>query len=707
MSALKKTPHVTGAVSPLSDAGKDALSKDKQIGYISVALDVGQGSITEDEANAVLDAANPAKKAGLQVAVGGYIGQELSKPDTGASDKIGILAAMLILLLVFGSAVAMGLPIVTAVLGLLCGLSVVTLLSHIADIPTTAPTLATMIGLAVGIDYSLFIVTKHRTQVAEGMEVRESIARASATAGGAVLFAGGTVAISLLALVVAGIPLVTTLGYTSAIAVVFAILARAHPAAGPVRAARVARLGAPAAVRPGPLPPRCSPRSGRGSARGSTNHPWPVMIGVLAVLLALAIPTLSMRLGQEDVGAEPTDTTARQSYDLITKGFGAGTNGPFLISTHLSKAAKPDQKNLNTISQDEKQLQQQQQQIEQQALLEGATQQQAEDEAKQQTQSQSNELANKKKKAEQPATDPRLQTLRTDLQKTKGVKSVTQPLVNKKGTAAVYTLIPKTSPSDLKTENLVSRLRDTTIPKATKGQGMTAFVGGTTAAYVDLADKITSKLPLVILVVAALSFLVLLVGFRSLVLPAQAAVMNLVSVGAAYGVLTLVFQEGFATSLIGLDGAIPVVSFVPLIMFAILFGLSTDYQVFLLTQIQEHFKEGKGARATVIEGLGYSGRIIGAAAAVMFCVFGSFVLNGDPTIKQFGLGLATAVAIDAIVVCLFVPALITVAGRSTIWLPRWLDRILPHISIEGSGYFDAEPAPSAHPATEPEPAARV
>ena len=247
-------------------------------------------------------------------------------------------------------------------------------------------------------------------------------------------------------------------------------------------------------------------------ATGIANHRWPVMIAVLAILLALSIPTLSMRLGQEDVGAEPTDTTARQAYDLITKGFGAGTNGPFLISTQLSKPAKPDQKNLNTISQNEKQLQQQQQQIEQQALLEGATQQQAQQEAKQQTQKQSNELANKKKQAEQPATDPRLQTLRTDLQKTKGVKSVTQPLVNKQGTAAVYTLIPTTSPSDLKTEDLVSRLRDTTIPKATKGQGMTAFVGGTTAAYVDLADKITSKLPLVILVVAALSFLVLLVG---------------------------------------------------------------------------------------------------------------------------------------------------------------------------------------------------
>ena len=469
VSALKKTPHVTAAVSPLSDAGKNALSKNKQIGYISVALDVGQGTITEDEGNAVLDAADPAKKAGLQVAIGGYVGQQLSKPDTGASDKIGIAAAMVILLLVFGSAVAAGLPILTAVLGLLCGLSVVTLLSHIADIPTTAPTLATMIGLAVGIDYSLFIVTKHRAQVAEGMEVHESIARALATAGGAVLFAGGTVAISLLALVVAGIPLVTTLGYTSAIAVAFAILGALTllPALFALLGTHVSALKLP--FRKARADEVQSPLWTR-LATGIANHRWPVIVGVLAILLALSIPTLSMHLGQEDVGAEPTDTTARQAYDLIGKGFGEGTNGPFLISTQLSKPAKPNQKNLNTISQNEKQLQQQQQQIEQQALLEGATQQQAEQEAKQQTQKQSNELANKKKKAEQPATDPRLQTLRKDLQKTKGVDSVTQPLVNKQGTAAVYTLIATTAPSDIATEALVSRLRDTTIPETNKGE---------------------------------------------------------------------------------------------------------------------------------------------------------------------------------------------------------------------------------------------
>jgi RND superfamily putative drug exporter len=710
VSALKKTPHVTAAVSPLSKEGATALSKDKKTGYISVALDVGQGSITEDEANAVLDAANPAKKAGLKVAVGGYVGQTLSKPETGASDKIGIGAAVVILLLVFGSAVAMGLPILTALLGLFCSLAVVTLLSHIADVPTTAPTLATMIGLAVGIDYSLFIVTKHRTQVNEGMEVNESIARATATAGGAVLFAGGTVAISLLALVVADIPLVTTLGYCSAIAVVFAILAALTllPALFGLLGSHVSALQLPAIGKKRAAEVQ-SPAWTR-LATGIANNRWVVIVVVLAALLALSIPTLSLRLGQEDVGAEPTDTTARQAYDLITKGFGAGANGPFLISVKFSSSdpAKPDPKKQQQYKQKQQQQQQSEQQQIQQLEAEGVPPDQAKQQVDQSSQvKQANDqLATEKKQVDSPATDPRLSSLQSDLQKTKGVKSVTPPLVNSKGTAAVYTLIPTTAPSDLATEDLVSRLRDSTIPKATKGQGEEAFVGGTTASYVDLADKITNKLFLVILVVAALSFLVLLVGFRSLVLPAQAAVMNLISVGAAYGVLTLVFQEGFAISLIGLDDAIPVVSFVPLIMFAILFGLSTDYQVFLLTQIQEHFKEGKGARATVIEGLGYSGRIIGAAAMVMFSVFASFVLNGDPTIKQFGLGLATAVAIDALVVCFFVPALITVAGRATIWFPRWLDRITPHISIEGSGYFDEAEPSGAPPKPAPEPAAK-
>jgi RND superfamily putative drug exporter len=696
VSNLKKTAHVSAAVSPLSPEGAAQLSKDKKIGYISVTLDIGQGSLTDGEANAVLDAADPAKKAGLQTAVGGYVGQELSKADSGNSDKIGILAAVIILLLVFGSAVAMGLPIITAVLGLLCGLSVITLLSHLTDVPTTAPTVATMIGLAVGIDYSLFVVTKHRAQVAQGMEVRESIARAIATAGGAVLFAGGTVAISLLALVVAEIPLVTTLGYTAAIAVVFAILATLTllPALFGLLGDHISSLQLPFGER------RAAGQSPLWTrvATGVTNHPWPVMAVVLAALLALSIPTLSLRLGQPDTGEDPTDTTARQAYDLITKGFGAGTNGPFLIAVKLTTAAKPDAKEQQQVAQ--KQQQQQQSEQQQIAQLEAqgvpASQAQQQVQSSPQVQQQNQQLSQEKKQADSPASDPRLTTFQNDLAKTKGVKSVSPPLANTKGTAAVYTLIPTTAPSDLDTENLVTRLRDDTIPQATKGQGMEAFVGGQTAAYVDLADKISSKLILVILVVAALSFVVLMVGFRSILLPAQAAVMNLVSVGAAYGVITLVFQEGHGIGIVGLDSATPVVSYVPLIMFAILFGLSTDYQVFLLTQIQEHFREGKGAKRTVIEGLGYSGRIIGAAALVMISVFGSFVLNDDPVIKQFGLGLATAVAIDAIVVCIFVPAVITLAGRRTLWFPRWLDRIVPRISIEGEGYFEEKaPSPAA------------
>ena len=699
---LKKTAHVGAAVSPLSPAGAAALSKDKKIGYISVTLDVSPGNITDGQAQAVLDAADPAKQAGLQVAAGGYVGSELSKADSGNSDKIGLAAAVIILLLVFGSVVAMGLPIVTAVLGLLCGLSVITLLGHLTDVPTTAPTVATMIGLAVGIDYSLFIVTKHRSQVAQGMEVRESIARAVATAGGAVLFAGGTVAISLLALVVAGIPLVTTLGYTAAIAVAFAILAALTllPALFGLLGRHISSLQLPYAKRRGasqsPLWTRV--------ATAISSHPWPVMAIVLAVLLALAIPALSLRLGQPDTGASPTDETDRQAYDLITKGFGVGTNGPFLIAVNLSQPAKPDPKKQQQLSQQQQKQQQSEQQqiaqLEEQGVPPSQAQQQVQNNP--QTQQANQQLAEQKKQVDSPASDPRLASFQSDLSKTKGVKSVGPPLANSKGTAAVYTLIATTAPSDLETEDLVNRLRDDTIPQATKGQGMTAFVGGTTASYVDLADKISSKLILVILVVAALSFVVLLVGFRSVVLPAQAAIMNLVSVGAAYGVITAVFQEGWAIGVVGLDNAIPVVSFVPLIMFAILFGLSTDYQVFLLTQIQEHFKEGKGAKATVIEGLGYSGRIIGAAALVMISVFGSFILNGDPTIKQFGLGLATAVAIDAVVVLLFVPALISVLGRTTLWFPRWLDRILPRISIEGEEFFERR---SEEPAAVPKAAA--
>jgi putative drug exporter of the RND superfamily len=688
---LRNTPHVNKAINPLGDHGSALLSKDKKIAYVPVFLDVGQSDLTKDEAQAILDAGDPATKAGMDVSLGGYAGQQLSKPDTHSSDLIGIAAAVVILLFAFGTATAMALPIVTAILGLVSALSLISVLGMFTDVPTVAPTLATMIGLGVGIDYALFIVTRHKLQLRDGMAMEESIARATATAGGAVVFAGTTVVIALCSLYFAGIPLVTKLGYSAAVAVVVAVLGATTllpallGALGPrINSLRV-KLGRT-------HPDDHRPHGWERWARGVARRPWLSMVAATALLVVLALPVLNLHLGQSDTGAMPTSTTARQAYDGLGKGFGDGTNGPLLVAAELGKPAKPDQKNLNKIDSQQKQLEQQQQQIEQAALLQGATQQQAQAEAQQQTQAQSNELAQKRKQAQSSATDPRLTQLSDAIAKTDDVKSVSPPTLDKRGTAALYTVISDSAPSDEATEDLVNQLRSTTIPDATKGTDVNAWVGGQTAGYIDLATRIGDKLPAMIAIVVGLSFLVLMLAFRSLVVPAKAAVMNLLSVAAAYGIVTFVFQDGHGASLIGLDGAIPIVSFVPLLMFAILFGLSMDYEVFLLTQIQEHYRETKRPTHAVIQGLANTGRVITSAALIMVCVFTSFVLNGDPVVKEFGIGLAVAIAIDATVVrCLLVPAVMTLLGRASWWMPSWLGRRLPHISIEGEDYFAKQP----------------
>jgi putative drug exporter of the RND superfamily len=360
-----------------------------------------------------------------------------------------------------------------------------------------------------------------------------------------------------------------------------------------------------------------------------------------AVLVVLALPVLDLHLGQSDTGALPTSTTARQAYDAIGKGFGEGTNGPLLVAAELGKAAKPDQK----------------------------------------------------KQSKSPATDPRLTNFSEALAKAPGVKSVSPPTLDTRGNAAVYTVISDSAPSSNATEDLVNHLRSTTIPQATKGTDMTAHVGGQTAGYIDLAERISAKLPAMIAIVVGLSFVVLMLAFRSLVVPAKAAIMNLLSVGAAYGVVTAVFQKGWGAGLIGLESSIPIVSFVPLLMFAILFGLSMDYEVFLLTQIKEHYEESKRPTRAVIDGLANTGRVITSAALIMVCVFTGFVLNGDPVVKEFGVGLAVAIAIDATLVrCLLVPAVMTLLGKASWWMPSWLGRRLPRISIEGEDYFGKRPA---------------
>jgi putative drug exporter of the RND superfamily len=714
VKSLKNEPLVIRAVSPLSKEGSEALSKDKKIGYISVTLSEGPGDLSEDDAQGIVDATSPASDAGLTVETGGYLGQAVSKADTESSEAIGLTAAVIILMFAFGTATAMFLPIITAVLGLVATLSLITFLGHAAEVPTVAPTLATMIGLGVGIDYSLFIVTRHKQHLNAGMEMRESIARAAATAGGAVFFAGTTVVIALVSLLASAIPFVGTMGYSAAVAVVVAVIAAVTllPALLGALDYRINSLR----VQLGRThPDDHQPHGWARWARGVVARPWRSLIAAVAVLLILGIPVLNLHLGSSDNGELGKNTTARQAYDLISEGFGAGANGPLLVSIKLGSPAKPDQKQIDQInkkeSQQKQQEQQQEQQITEQLMAQGVPEDQAQQQAKQQVQKKAEpdqkKLEQDKKQAESPATDTRLTNLENAIKKDPGIKTVSPATVDKAGTVAVFTAIPTTAPRATATEDTVKRLRDDVIPKAVKGTDLSAKVGGQTAAYIDLADRISSKLPQMILIVVGLSCIVLLLAFRSILLPLKAAVANLLSVAAAYGVVTFVFQEGHGASLIGLDGAVPIASYVPLLMFAILFGLSMDYEVFLLTQIQEQYKEDGNPHEAVVRGLASTGRVITSAALIMVFVFSSFVLNGNAIVKQFGIGLAAAIAIDATIVrCLAVPAVMALFDKAAWWIPGWLDRVLPRISIEGDDYFAKRDEAARVRPPEPEPAAR-
>ncbi len=639
-AAVAKAPHVASVVNPLTPAGAGALSKDHTTGYLSVTLDVSPGEISSGEAQTIIDAAAPAKDAGLTVETGGPLGQKVSKPATESSELIGILAAMVILAFTFGTVVSMLIPIVNAIIALALTLAVIRMLGHVVTVPTVAPTLSTMIGLGVGIDYALFIVTRHFRGLRAGLDIHESIARAGATSGGAVFFAGGTVAIALASLAVAGIPLVTSLGLISAIAVVTAVLAALTllPAMLGISGEHINSLR----VRTPPSDEQARTGAWARYADRVARHPVIAGLVALAILIPLTIPLLSLQLGQQDTAALSTSTTARRAYDLLAASFGAGVNGPLVVTAELGTPAEAP------------------------SGAEG-----------------------KASSGQDPrAADPRLQKLVHDVSTAMDVQAVTPVQIDKAGTTAYFNAIPAEGPAETSTSDLVEHLRSNVIPAAESGSDMAAHVGGSTAGYIDLASRISEKLPLQILVVIVLSFALLTVAFRTLVVPAQAAVMNLLSIGAAYGVLTAIFQYGWGSSAIGLEGGVPIVSYVPLFMFAVLFGLSMDYEVFLVSQIEEHVQAGEDNRTSVTSGLVTSGRVITAAATIMVFVFGSFVLNGNPTVKQFGVGLAVAVIIDATVVrCLLVPAVMILFGRWNWLMPRWLDRLLPQISIEGGEFF--------------------
>ncbi|MBU3684782.1 MAG: MMPL family transporter [Mycobacterium sp.] len=624
--AARSAPNVSSVSDPFTTPG--GLSADGSTAIIALSLQRPVDDYTANQAQVAVDAIQkPLRAAGLETAVGGSIGEKLYyaqsvRGSDNSSSWVGIVFALLILLLTFGSVASMLLPIVNALFGLVTGLSAIMLLSHVAVLPTAAPALASMIGLGVGIDYSMFILARHREQIAEGMGIPESIARSVATSGAAVVFAGVTVILALCSLAVTRLPLVRSMGMFSAVAVITAILAAVTlmPALLAIAGSRVDSWRLPWA-RTGTTDNRGWERWGRLIA----DHPWPAAVASTAVLLFMAIPVLSLDLGQIDTAAAPKNSQIKIAYDMVAKGFGPGANGPLTIAVGLP--GKPDD--------------------------------------------------------EQALTDLE-QRLRAD----PDVVALLPTEVNAPRTAAVIEVIPRSPPQAETTAYLVRRIRSETIPQAVGGTGLVAHVGGITAAYIDVADAIQDTLVKSILVVVLLSFLLLVFAFRSPLIAAKAAVMNLLAVGAAYGMLVAVFQWGWGTRLIGLSGEVPITSFVPVLMFAILFGLSMDYEVFLVSHIKEEHDAGADDKTAAIRGLARSARVITSAALIMVSVFGAFVLSEDPTIKQFGLGLAFAVALDATVIrCVLVPALMVLAGRGNWWLPGWLDRILPRGGVEGTEYF--------------------
>jgi RND superfamily putative drug exporter len=653
--SLSQNQYVQQVVSPFDQQGAGQITKDGKIAYIAVALNVSSGDLDDDEANSVFDAADPARKAGIEVSAGGYLGQQLSSPSTRTSEIIGVIGALIILLFAFRTFVAAPLPVTTAIVALMSGLAIVGLAGHAIDVPSIAPTLGIMLGLAVGTDYSLFIISRHLRFLEEGVETKESIARSIGSSGSAVVFAGTTVIIALLCLYFSGIPLVRSLGYTTSMVVAPAVAAAITflPAVLALVGRRILKL-----------------RFRLGERKLDADHPggwfrWagairshPVIASLTGIVFLglIAIPALDMRLGAEDFGQLPEDTTDRQAYDALAEGFGVGTNGPLLIAVDVY--GQP---------------------------LAPPSPEQAQSEEAQGVPPQI---------AETPAGDPRLVNLEQEIAKQNNVQSVSPAATDKNGTAAVFSVTPKTSPSAYATQDLVNHLRDTTIPDETTDTGMKAYVGGTTASYIDLATKISDKLFLVIGIVVLLSFLLLTLAFRTVLVPLISALVNLLAVAASYGVLTAVFEKGFALSLIGVDNEMPVVSYVPLMMFAILFGLSMDYQVFLVSRIAERHGGGADNSEAVRAGLVNAGRVIAAAATIMFAVFFSFVINGDPVVKQFGVGLAVSVAIDALVVLLIMPGLLELTGERNWFLPRWLGRLLPDLKVEGDPEMKAE-TPSA------------
>ena len=663
-------------VTSLYDNPQQQISKDGTVGYAKVKVTERTQEATKKLAETIerIGAEVPTTTAGGSTIRLEYGGQVFAKFKLPASEALGVIAAVIILVFAFGSIIAMGLPIGTALFGLGMGTSIVGLLSHLQEMPDFTSQMVAMIGLGVGIDYALFIVTRYREGLRDGLSVEDAVVEAVDTSGRAVLFAGTTVIISLLGLYIMGLSFVRGLATGAAVGVLLmmaasitllpALLAMTGKRIDVTSRAGLIALGVAVAGGLGaivasdaaillvavllailvivaslfvkslrrPLPRRKDKRREHGLwyrwSRLVQRRPWPVLLVAGGILVTLTVPLFSIRLGFADNGNVRSDQTVRRAYDLLAQGFGPGSNGPLLLT------------------------------------VEGP-----------------------------PADDAALRANFVELlRSTPGVQSAFSPPQPLRPGLAVVTVIPVSAPQDEATRNLVDRLRNTVIPES----GVNAKVGGFTAAGEDFASYLGARLPVLIGAVLVLSFLLLMAVFRSLLVPLKAVVMNLLSIGAAYGVIVAVFQWGWARSLFGVGKEGPIEAWVPMMLFAIVFGLSMDYEVFLLSRMKEEFDRTGDNATAVADGLAVTARVITAAALIMVCVFSAFVLGDNRQLKLFGLGLAAAVAIDATIVrMLLVPATMELLGARNWWLPKFLDRLLPKIDVEGHHHVPAPVAPSA------------
>ncbi len=607
------------------------VSEDGKIGSTTLPMTVPGWDFTKDQGKELIDAAERNDGNGLELKLGGdpiYAAQSQSSPE-----GLGFLGAAIVLLIAFGSVVAAGLPLAIALVGL--GISsggLILLLANVVDVPDWTTAVSGLVGIGVGIDYSLLVLTRFRSALKQGKSRHDSIVESVTTAGRSAIIAGATVVIAILGLCLTGLTYMYGVAIATSLAVLIVMLASVTllPALLAYLGPKVDRLRLPFLGR---RLLRAETNGQSPAARWShavQRRPWAAAIVATALLLALAAPALGMRLGFPDAGNDPPDTMTRQAYDLNTEGFGPGTNGPLVIAAELpGRAAKG-------------------------------------------------------------TVDSFARRVRSDRE----VAFVPRPVINKEGNAALITVIPKSSPQDQKTEDLVNRLRDDTVPDTLGRAGITAEVGGVTAALEDQSEYMKDRMPVFIIGVVGLSFLLLLVAFHSPLISLKAGVMNLLSVGAAYGVMTLVAKGGTVSELIGIDHEVPVAPFMPVMMFAILFGLSMDYEVFLVSRIREEYlKHGDTSRA-VADGLAKTARVITAAAAIMVVVFLAFLAAPDVFLKLFGIGLATAIFLDATVVrMVLVPAVMQLLGSRNWWIPNWLERILPRLDVERVALGTAEGRP--------------